>query len=234
MGSSRAGTLLRSAIESHWIGFDPAVLVHECIRLPTWISVNPWTSCTFCLHACSRYARLRPALQTLMRCTPDLQISITLFSTTTFSFKMAASNIEALRTPGNRFFNLPNFPYEPKYLDQGGKLRMAYLDESNSAQPTRDTEVFLCLHGQPTWSYLYRRMIPVFLNHTTRNKETARRVIAPDLFGFGRSDKPIKEETYTYNFHRNSLVHLIKELDLQNITLVVQGAVEVLRKSGKD
>lgn len=82
---------------------------------------------------------------------------------------------------------------------------MAYIDEGAG-------ETFLCLHGQPTWSFLYRKMIPVFPG----------RVVVPDMFGFGRSDKPVDEEVYTFNFHRDSLLHLIRMLDLKDITLVVQ------------
>ena len=122
--------------------------------------------------------------------------------------------IEFLRTSDERFENLPNFPYEPHYIDDligYENLRMHYIDEG----PRDSKEVFFCLHGQPTWSYLYRKMIPVFLN-------TGYRIIAPDFFGFGRSDKPIDEEVYTFDFHRNSLLEFIKRLDLNNITLVCQ------------
>ena len=120
---------------------------------------------------------------------------------------------EALRTPPDRFENLPDFPWAAKYTDTlpgYSGLRMAYIDEG-----PKDAPVFLCLHGQPTWSYLYRKMIPVFLN-------AGARVIAPDMFGFGQSDKPVADDIYTYDFHRNSLLALIAELDLQNITLVCQ------------
>ena len=75
--------------------------------------------------------------------------------------------------------------------------------------------MFLCLHGQPTWGYLYRKMIPVFL-------DAGARVVVPDLFGFGQSDKPVDEAVYTFNFHRNSLIALIERLDLKHITLVCQ------------
>ena len=118
-----------------------------------------------------------------------------------------------LRTPEERFANLPGFDYEPKYLnDLSGYagLRMHYLDEGSS-----NTEVFLCLHGEPTWSFLYRRMIPVLTG-------AGFRVVAPDLFGFGRSDKPADDAAYTFDFHRGALQALIEELDLANITLVCQ------------
>ena len=115
---------------------------------------------------------------------------------------------------------------------------MAYIEERSqqtSGDPhgdnssPEDEETFLCLHGQPTWSYLYRRMIPVLLNYqpaksgdTSTNISPRRRVLAPDLFGFGRSDKPTSASVYTYSFHRASLLHFIATLNLRNITLVVQ------------
>ena len=114
--------------------------------------------------------------------------------------------IEALRTPDDRFADLPGYTFPPRYVDLDG-LRMHYIDEG-----TLDGPVFLCLHGQPSWSYLYRKMIPVFAS--------AGRVIAPDLFGFGRSDKPVKDDIYTFEFHRASLLNLIDRLDLNDITLV--------------
>lgn len=122
--------------------------------------------------------------------------------------------IDALRTPDSAFKNLSDWPYKPNYisdLEGFGNLRLHYIDEG--AQSSK--EVFLCLHGQPTWSYLYRKMIPVFLS-------AGARVIAPDWFGFGRSDKPTHDATYTYHFHRNTILALIKRLRLKNVTLVVQ------------
>ena len=116
--------------------------------------------------------------------------------------------IEALRTPDDRFADLPGYTFPPRYVDLDG-LRMHYIDEG-----PLDGPVFLCLHGQPSWSYLYRKMIPVFAG--------AGRVIAPDLFGFGRSDKPVKDDIYTFEFHRASLLNLIDRLDLNDITLVCQ------------
>ncbi|OQW43819.1 MAG: haloalkane dehalogenase [Proteobacteria bacterium SG_bin6] len=122
--------------------------------------------------------------------------------------------IEAKRTPDDRFANLPGFPYPPHYVDdlpgyQG--LRGAYIDEG----PRDAAQTFLCLHGEPSWSYLYRRMIPVFL-------ESGARVVAPDFLGFGRSDKPVNQSDYSFHFHRDWLIALIERLDLTNITLVVQ------------
>jgi len=122
--------------------------------------------------------------------------------------------IEFVRTPDNRFEHLPNFPYEPKYLEnlKGFEdLRMHYIDEGFK----NSEEIFLCLHGEPTWAYLYRKMLPIFVNEGYR-------VVAPDFFGFGRSDKPVEDGIYTFNFHRNSLIEFIKKLDLDNITLVCQ------------
>lgn len=118
-----------------------------------------------------------------------------------------------LRTPEERFANLPGFAFAPRYLnDLRGYpgLRMHYVDEG-----PRDAEVFLCLHGEPTWSFLYRRMIPVFTG-------AGFRAVAPDLFGFGRSDKPADDAPYTFDFHQGALKALIDELDLTNITLVCQ------------
>jgi haloalkane dehalogenase len=116
--------------------------------------------------------------------------------------------IEALRTPDDRFVHLPGYDFSPHYFEHTNGLRMHYLDEAEG------DAVFLCLHGQPSWSYLYRKMIPLLTLHG--------RVIAPDLFGFGKSDKPVEDEVYTFDFHRQSLIDLIEGLDLQNITLVCQ------------
>jgi len=122
--------------------------------------------------------------------------------------------IEALRTPEGRFANLPEFDFPVCYVDdlpgyEG--LRIAYVD----AGPKDAARTFLCLHGEPSWSFLYRRMIPVFL-------ESGARVIAPDLLGFGRSDKPVKQSDYSFHFHRDYLLALVERLDLKSITLVVQ------------
>lgn len=121
---------------------------------------------------------------------------------------------QLLRTPEQRFENLKDYPFSPNYVsDLAGYegIRGHYLDEGNPASD----EVFLLLHGEPTWSYLYRKMIPVFA-------KTGGRVIAPDLIGFGKSDKPLSEESHSFEFHRNYLLALIERLNLQNITLVVQ------------
>lgn len=122
--------------------------------------------------------------------------------------------IEALRTPDERFINLPGFAFRPNYLEGlagADGLRMHYLDEG----PSGAKVTFLCLHGQPTWSYLYRKMIPVF-------GAAGHRVVAPDLFGFGRSDKPVDDAVYTFSFHRQALVEFVSRLDLGNVILVCQ------------
>ncbi len=122
--------------------------------------------------------------------------------------------IEFVRTPDEHFVNLPGFDFAPHYLEdlpgyEG--LRAHYLDEG----PSDAGHTFLCLHGEPSWCYLYRKMIPVFT-------QAGGRVVAPDFFGFGRSDKPVKDAVYTYNFHRDYLKAVIETLDLKNITLVCQ------------
>ena len=114
----------------------------------------------------------------------------------------------ALRTPDERFAGLPGFPFQPHYLEWRG-LRAHYVDEGKGER------TYLCLHGEPTWSYLYRRMIPPFV-------ASGARVIAPDFIGFGRSDKPEDEALYTFDFHREYLIGFIEKLDLKRITLVVQ------------
>jgi tRNA(adenine34) deaminase len=121
---------------------------------------------------------------------------------------------DALRTPDTQFLDLPDYPWQPNYvsdLPALAGLRMHYL-----AQGPVDAQLtYLCLHGNPTWSYLYRRMIPVLL-------AAGHRVVAPDLIGFGRSDKPKKESAHTFSFHRQTLLELIERLDLQRVVLVVQ------------
>lgn len=122
--------------------------------------------------------------------------------------------MEAVRTPEERFDDLPDFAFTPSYVDDLAGyegLRAAFIDEGPKDAPN----TFLCLHGEPSWSFLYRKMIPVFL-------ASGARVVAPDFFGFGRSDKPVNDADYTFHFHRNYLLRLIEKLDLGNITLVVQ------------
>ncbi len=115
--------------------------------------------------------------------------------------------MQTLRTPDERFANLPDFPYEPHYVELSGGLRMHYIDEGQG-------DPILCLHGEPSWSYLYRKMIPTLSKHG--------RVIAADLIGFGRSDKPVGKDAYTYALHHDALAELIEKLDLRRITLVCQ------------
>ncbi|MFI4998515.1 MAG: haloalkane dehalogenase [Reyranellales bacterium] len=119
--------------------------------------------------------------------------------------------LEVLRTPDERFAGLPGWPHAPHYFQRPDGRRQHYIDEGTRS-PRR---TWLCLHGQPTWSYLYRRMIPVFA-------AAGDRVVAPDFLGFGRSDKPTDEAVYTFDFHRDALLQLIEALDLGNIALVVQ------------
>jgi haloalkane dehalogenase len=111
-----------------------------------------------------------------------------------------------LRTPDNRFANLKDFAYEPHYVEING-ARVHYVDEGSG-------EVILCLHGEPTWSYLYRKMIPTLA--------AAHRVVAMDFIGFGRSDKFTEREDYTFEMHRRTIASFIQKLDLTGITAVVQ------------
>jgi pimeloyl-ACP methyl ester carboxylesterase len=127
------------------------------------------------------------------------------------------ARIDALRTPDERFSNLPGYAFEPHYIDDLAGyegLRLHYLDETPSRRDS-EMQTYLCLHGEPTWAYLYRKMIPVFTG-------AGHRVVAPDFFGFGRSDKPIDDAVYTFGFHRTMLLRFIERMDLTNITLVVQ------------
>jgi haloalkane dehalogenase len=117
--------------------------------------------------------------------------------------------MEILRTADERFSNLPGYPFEPHYLEADGQ-RIHYVDEGpSSAAPV------LMLHGEPSWSYLYRKMIPVFVS-------AGLRAVAPDLVGFGRSDKPANRQDYTYERHVNWITGFIQKLDLRGITLVCQ------------
>lgn len=121
---------------------------------------------------------------------------------------------DALRTPDDRFAHLPDFPWQPRYvsnLPPLGGLRLHYLDEG----PTDARRTWLCLHGNPTWSYLYRKMLPVFL-------AAGDRVLAPDLIGFGKSDKPKKDRFHRFGWHREVLLALVERLDLHRVVLVVQ------------
>ena len=121
---------------------------------------------------------------------------------------------DALRTPDDAFAALPDYPWQPHYVNDLPSipgLRMNYLDEGDTNAPL----TWLCLHGNPAWSYLYRKMIPVWL-------AAGHRVVAPDLIGFGKSDKPKKDSFHQFETHRQSLLDLIERLDLQRVVLVVQ------------
>ena len=130
-----------------------------------------------------------------------------------FTHLVRASIMKVLRTPDARFENLSGFPFEPHYLEiddgVGGRLRMHYVDEG-----PRDGPLVLCLHGQPVWSYSFRKMIPPLV-------AAGHRVIAPDLVGFGRSDKPAERSDYTYARHVHWMQEFILGLDLAGITFVL-------------
>lgn len=121
---------------------------------------------------------------------------------------------DALRTPDTAFADLPGYPWAPRYvsdLPSLAGLRLHYLDEGPEDAP----RTWLCLHGNPAWSYLYRHMLPVWL-------AAGDRVVAPDLIGFGKSDKPKKEAAHRFEWHRQVLLELVQRLDLQRTVLVVQ------------
>ena len=118
--------------------------------------------------------------------------------------------LEALRTPDDRFVGLPDYPFSPHYATVGGGLRLHYVDEGPA-----DAPVVLMLHGEPSWSYLYRHMVPVFA-------AAGLRAVAPDLIGFGRSDKPVRRGDYSYQAHVDWLREWLTDLDLRRITLVCQ------------
>lgn len=121
---------------------------------------------------------------------------------------------DALRTPDAQFADLPGYPWPPHYLSDLpalAGLRMHYLDEGPADAP----RTWLCLHGNPAWSYLYRKMIPVFL-------AAGDRVVAPDLIGFGKSDKPKKDDAHSFSWHRQVLLEFVERLDLRHVVLVVQ------------
>ncbi|MEL7446270.1 MAG: haloalkane dehalogenase [Pseudomonadota bacterium] len=120
--------------------------------------------------------------------------------------------MQTVRTSEGRFENLKDYPFEAHYLEvdagDGTSLRMHYLDEGQG-------ETILCLHGQPSWSYLYRKMIPILV-------AAGYRVVAPDLVGFGKSDKPIDRSDYTYSNHVAWVTQALQALDLRGVTLVCQ------------
>jgi haloalkane dehalogenase len=117
--------------------------------------------------------------------------------------------MEILRTPDDRFAALPGYAFTPHYA-QIGELRMHYVDEG-----PRDGAVVLCLHGEPSWSYLYRKMIPPLV-------AAGLRVVAPDLVGFGRSDKPAAPDDYTYQRHVDWMAAFLDAVALRDLTLFCQ------------
>jgi len=123
--------------------------------------------------------------------------------------------MKVLRTPDERFENLADFPYGPHYVEvpdgEGGTLRIHYVDEN----PGKGAETVLLMHGEPTWSYLYRKMIPIIVR-------AGHRAVAPDLVGFGRSDKPADRNDYTYQRHVDWMQAWLERVDLERITLVGQ------------
>lgn len=122
--------------------------------------------------------------------------------------------MKSLRTPDERFKNLPGYPFAPHYLDvpdgEGERLRIHYVDEG-----PKGAEPVLLMHGEPSWSYLYRKMIPLFV-------QAGYRAVAPDLVGFGRSDKPADRKDYTYRRHVDWMQNWLDRVDLKGITLFGQ------------
>ncbi len=114
------------------------------------------------------------------------------------------------RTPASRFVNLPDYPFAPKYLELDDRLQMHFIDEGD-----KDGPVVLMLHGEPSWSFLYRKMVPVIVN-------AGYRAVVPDLIGFGKSDKPNETSAYTYQQHIEWLLNFVTKLKLENITLFCQ------------
>lgn len=117
--------------------------------------------------------------------------------------------MNVLRTPDERFAGLPGYDFEPRYVEVDG-LRLHYVDQGPG-----DAAPVLLLHGEPSWCYLYRKMVPPIV-------AAGHRAVAPDLAGFGRSDKPTRKEDYSYQFHVDTLAAFLEALDLRDITLVCQ------------
>jgi haloalkane dehalogenase len=117
--------------------------------------------------------------------------------------------MDLLRTPEERFENIPDFPFKPNYLDVEG-IRIHYIDED-----PKDAEVVLLMHGEPSWSFLYRYMIPILV-------QAGFRTVAPDLVGFGRSDKPTEKSDHTYRKHVEWISKVVNLLDLKSVTLFCQ------------
>jgi len=115
--------------------------------------------------------------------------------------------MDVFRTPDERFENLAGFPYEPNYVEVDG-LRLHHVDEGSG-------QTVLCFHGEPSWAYLYRHLLD-------RLVETGHRVVCPDLVGFGRSDKPTDQGWYTYERHVDTVTAHLDQIDLEDVTVVVQ------------
>ena len=136
--------------------------------------------------------------------------------------------MQALRTPDERFANLHGWTFEPKYVDipdgAGGSMRMHYVDEGPA-----DAAPVLLLHGEPSWAYLYRKMVPVLVS-------AGHRAIAPDLIGFGRSDKPAEKSDYTFQRHVDWMKSFVEQLNLTNVTFFGQdwGSLIGLRVVAED
>jgi haloalkane dehalogenase len=136
--------------------------------------------------------------------------------------------MQFLRTPEERFADLPGYPFAPHYVQvpdgEGGALRLHYVDEG-----PRDGQVVLLLHGEPSWSYLYRKLVPILT-------AAGLRAVAPDLIGFGKSDKPSERTDYTYARHVAWIRSFVEQLELQALTLVCQdwGSLIGLRLVGED
>jgi len=171
-----------ATVYGHWDRFEPRPLEHEIdadlLALSLWVAEVAGSLNPADVAQVARFAGLRDSW-------PEGSV---------------------LRTPDERFVNLPDFPYEPRYVDVEG-LRVAYV-ESGEGDP------ILMLHGEPTWGFLYRHMIPPLAG--------AGRVIVPDLVGFGRSDKPAADNAYSYRSHVRWMRKFVESLDLQRVTLVCQ------------
>ena len=143
-----------------------------------------------------------------MNIRPTATILVLCFAVAAFA---AAEEVKpgVLRTPDERFEGLPGYDFEPHYAEING-YRMHYLDEGPP-----DGQVILMLHGEPTWSYLYRKMIPGLV-------DAGHRCVVPDLVGFGRSDKPTEMDVHTYKFHVDNIAALVEHLDLQTATFFGQ------------
>ena len=132
------------------------------------------------------------------------------------------ARMKVLRTPDSRFDRIPDFPFEPQYVQVTDELRMHYIDEG-----PREGPVVLLLHGEPTWSFLYRKMVPPLA-------AAGFRTLAPDLIGFGKSDKPTKMSDYSYAKHEEWLLAFLDALGLEDITMFAQdwGSLLGLRIAG--